>query len=950
MRIAEISSPEVRQTQPPDTITDLLSKLETLTAETERHSPESPLPDSITTNLRHVLSQLTPLSPFQNSIKLQIWKLSYRLWNACIDLSNFVRTSSCKVPEEHAKLRQVAADILFIAVDVTGVPSPYFKCASFFYKTGTIWHELCMYDFASNCFEKATDLTSKVDIMNVSDREERRLLLDLHIARSKTAWEVSDRNLAINLLNRSKRVLFGVADSYMALANQYMCFGKLVLSKSEACSANDAVKLMNEALELCEKGLRSVKKVDETLGLKELRLKTLRFMAASHLQRDEFDSVLKCVRVLRDGEKGEDHPSSSVLAMKAWLGLGRHGEAEKELKSMVGNKGIPEGVWVSAMESYLQAVGCSGVETAMGVFLGLLGRCHISAAAAFRVVQRVVADCLNGEGPRARAKVVAEFVSNDKVVALFSGEVAAKERSGMHALLWNCAADHFRSKDYEVSAELFEKSLLYVPHDIENRSLRAKGFRVLCLCHLALSHLDRAQEYIDEAAKLEPNIACVFLKFKICLQNNDHNGAITQVQAMPACIDFTPDFLSLSAHEAIACRALSVAVDSLSRLLTFFSMGKPMPTTEVIVFRTLITILIQQPQNEKEVLKYMKQAHSRFSDLGPERFFGSGEVGRRERNWFALNLWNIGLKSGQENNYDLCGELFRTCAEYYGVSIDGQMEGNNPMVCKSLILAVSAMLAGEKLSMNPLSDNEVKQAIDLLERAEKILMSGSMKTSIDDDQTTTIEPHFYFIYTLSAYDLYTRTNDTESKQLLLIKNYANSKHCNTNHLFQIGRNASEGPRPNTEVATFCFNTCISLLLSSASPDYQTVALILRKLITITGAHKCNAAADDDGNGNGNGNDDDGVYGMYKKAYRIMVGLKAGEYPVEEGKWLAITAWNRAALPVRLGQTVEAKKWMDMGLELAGRVPGMDTYKSCMEDFVSGVEKKVQSQGHLIVGS
>jgi len=222
----------------------------------------------------------------------------------------------------------------------------------------------------------------------------------------------------------------------------------------------------------------------------------------------------------------------------------------------------------------------------------------------------------------------------------------------------------------------------------------------------------------------------------------------------------------------------------------------------------------------------------------------------------------------------------------------------------------------------------------------QILMSGSTKTNTDDDQTTTIEPHFYFIYTLSAYDLYTRINDSESKQLLLIKNYANSKYCNTNHLLQIGLNASEGLRPNTEVAIFCLNTCISLLLSSSSPDYQTVALILRKLITITSVHKCNA--DDD--------DDDGVYVMYKKAYRIMVGLKAGEYPVEEGKWLAMTAWNRAALPVRLGQMVEAKKWMDMGLELAGRVAGMDTYKSCMEDFVSGVEKKVQSQGHLIVGS
>ncbi|KAL8206134.1 hypothetical protein R6Q57_009685 [Mikania cordata] len=941
MRIAEISSPDLRHTQSPDSTIDLLCKVEAVTTELERHSPESPLPESMPTNLRHILIQLSSLEPFQNSVKLHIWKLSYRLWNACIDLSNFICTSLSKITEEHAKLRQVSADLLYLAVDVSSVPSPYFKCASFFYKTGTIWHELRKYDLASNCFEKATDLTSKVEITNVSDREERRLLLDLHIARSKTAWEVSDRNLAINLLNRSKVVLFGVAENYIALVNQYMYFGKLVLSKNEVCSVNDALKLMSEALDLCEKGLRNVKKPDEILALKELRMKTLRFMAASHLQRDEFDSVLKCVRVLRDSEKGEDHPSSSVLAMKAWLGLGRHEEAEKELKSMVVNKGIPEGVWVSAIESYLQAVGTSGAETAMRVFLGLLGRCHISAGAAIRVIQRVVADCENGEGDRPRVKVVADFVSNDKVVALFSGELAAKERSGMHALLWNCAADHFRSKNYEVSAGLFEKSLLYVPHDIENRSLRAKGFRVLCLCHLALAHLDRAQEYIDEASKLEPNIACVFLKFKIYLQNNDYNGAITQVQAMPTCIDFTPEFLSLSAHEAIACRALSVAVDSLSRLLTFFSTGKPMPTTEVIVFRTLITILIQQPQNENEVLKYMKRAHSRFSDLGPERFFGTGEVGRREQNWFALNLWNIGLKSGQEKNYDLCGELFRMCAEYYGVNIDGQMKENNLMVCKSLILAVSAILAGEKLSKNHLLDNEVKQAIELLERAGKILMSATVNTCIDDDQTTMIEPHFYFIYTLSAYDLYARINDTESKQLLLIKNYANSKYCNTNHLLQIGLNSSEGPRPNTEVAAFCLNTCISLLLASSSPDYQTVALVLRKLITITSVHKGNA---DDGIG------DDGVYGMYKKAYRIMVGLKQGEYPVEEGKWLAMTAWNRAALPVRLGQVVEAKKWMDLGLELAGRVAGLDTYRSCMEDFVSRVEKKVQSQGHLIAES
>lgn len=86
-------------------------------------------------------------------------------------------------------------------------------------------------------------------------------------------------------------------------------------------------------------------------------------------------------------------------------------------------------------------------------------------------------------------------------------------------------------------------------------------------------------------------------------------------------------------------------------------------------------------------------------------------------------------------------------------------------------------------------------------------------------------------------------------------------------------------------------------------------------------------------------DDDAVYAMYKQAYGIMVGLKDGEYPAEEGKWLAITAWNRAAMPVCLGQTDAARKWMNVGLEVASKVPGMDAYRSCMEDFVAAFAGK-----------
>lgn len=436
MKIDDISSPELHD----DLRNQLCSQIESSIKDVEKYVAGTvALPDSFSTHLRRSLSQLNSLSPFPNSLKLHLWKLSYRLWNACVDLSNSDSNAARpkKHHEEHAKLRQVSADLLFLAAHVDGIPSPEFKSASFFYKTGLIWHDLRKFELANYCFEKASDLLSKVDIANVSEYEEKKLLLDLNIARSRTAWEVSDRNLAIALLSRSKNVLFAFAENYKALANQYLMFGKAMLSKNEVSGVNEALKLMNDALELCERGLTVVKRTGETSALKELRSKTLRFLGASHLQRDEFESVLKCVKVLREGEK-DQHPSLSVLAMKAWLGLGRFGEAEKELRGMVVDKGIPEGVWVSAVESYFQVVGAAGAPAVKGVFLGLLGRCHVSADAAIRVVNKVIGDPAGGgEEARLRAKVVSELVSDDRILTLLSGEDTSKERTAMHALLWN---------------------------------------------------------------------------------------------------------------------------------------------------------------------------------------------------------------------------------------------------------------------------------------------------------------------------------------------------------------------------------------------------------------------------------------------------------------------------------------------------------------------------------
>lgn len=291
------------------------------------------------------------------------------------------------------------------------------------------------FELASSCFERASDIVSKIDLTSVVDSDAKKLLLDLNIARARTAWQVSDRNLAMVLLSRAKGLMFGSPEHYKALGDEYLSFGKIELSKGETQAFREALKLMNEALDLFEKGLRVARGREDMIEFKALRSKTLRFISAVHLQVEEFESVIKCVRILRDGDCGDNHPSLPVLALKAWLGLGRHGEAEKELRGMIENKGIPESAWVSAVETYFEAVGGAGAETAMGVFMGLLGRCHVSAGAAVRVAHKVVGH--GGEVSEVRARVAAKLVSDERVLTLFRGETAAKQRKAMHTLLWN---------------------------------------------------------------------------------------------------------------------------------------------------------------------------------------------------------------------------------------------------------------------------------------------------------------------------------------------------------------------------------------------------------------------------------------------------------------------------------------------------------------------------------
>nr|XP_048322537.1 TPR repeat-containing protein ZIP4-like [Ziziphus jujuba var. spinosa] len=111
MKIAEISSPDHRQGHHDSQFQQqhhlhLVSQIESSIKQAENLSPGKPLPVTISDDLRKYLNQLSQLAPFPNSLKLLVWKLSYRLWNACVDLSNAASIRS-RYPSSSSSSRKI---------------------------------------------------------------------------------------------------------------------------------------------------------------------------------------------------------------------------------------------------------------------------------------------------------------------------------------------------------------------------------------------------------------------------------------------------------------------------------------------------------------------------------------------------------------------------------------------------------------------------------------------------------------------------------------------------------------------------------------------------------------------------------------------------------------------------------------------------------------------------
>ncbi|MCO5600500.1 hypothetical protein L7F22_054613 [Adiantum nelumboides] len=973
MQISEVSSEQSAATDVSNDPTCLSIKtLENLVAEVKQMAP------IISGEINQKLRNLIPTFPsrLNEDQKFRIWKLSYRIWNTCVEISNSLHPGQ-EVDEEHAKLRHLASDLLVVAGSIGAVHSSLSKTAMFYFKTGTIWHKLENHAMAAACFEKATELSNRAKdhhrtatISQNEVEEDEKFLFDLYMARARTAWELQQKALVRSLLGRARGMLKlsvsapSLTEMYEVLGEEFLHYGKVLLAKQDKASHAESIQFLEQAFEVCSDGLAAVTITNrdsnadddmlgkigrETLALNSMKFKVLRFLAAGHLQNDNFESVLKCVDILK---AGPDHASTPFLALKAYVGLKRLEEAEKEAYILIAQRSTPVDVCAAAIDVLIEGT-CgfmaqntrslqdaikkafaiaharfpSSKELIVKVLnklltqpLDLHSKKRVETALSIAVDETVVSSVLEGASARmSTAAIVSDFENEPN---------SGTAQQCIYTLLWNSAQEFFTTKDYSTSIQLFEASLMYLSQkEATYTERRAKSLRVLCICHLALGQYDRAFEYINEANK-----------FKVYLQMNDAEGAAKQVQEMFQCPDFEPDYLTLASHEAISCKCIGVAITALLRLLELScsaAKSSSVENKEAILIRNIIALSFQDSSQSSTALKYFKLARSRLRELGPEGFLGSGNMEEKEAQWYAGSAWNQGLDTAKSQEWGMCREFFSCAADFYEVLSD--TVENLEMRRASMMLAVGATLAGNREDAE--GSAILREAVSYLDRCWKVnvvpyldafahfkirLMeftlycfhrcTNSFKPAAGNDNTE--------IYlNLLSFEVKRRMKDNKA-QMEIICRCSTLPGFQPNLFYSMGM--CGGDSQDVEVSTAALEACLNLTLASSKPDYALVAATIRRMITVADTVR---------------RDSPRAMNLYKQAHQILLGLDTGVYPKEEVQWLISTAWNRASLHVRFNRYSLAEKWMNLALDMLKHAPAMENFRTVMLDNLSSVLKR-----------
>ncbi|KAI7839840.1 hypothetical protein COHA_006425 [Chlorella ohadii] len=679
-----------------------------------------------------------------------LWSAAAGLWNASIDLGSAegLAAAADSAAAAHtrvvATLRQAACDLCAPLAPGSLLPPYQANLVRFHFKAGQAWAELEELEAAEAALSRAAEAAAALAPLCFERRgrgpahqDAATLCFQIQLERLGVALRLGQEMLVGGLLGQ---VCTFAADERLP-ATESLAF-RLALIRAlrghgqalaEAGTPAAAVPLLSAAYEALTQmdlgadeaeGLGSVAAEAQAMGAQVLTL-----LAWCYVESGEGDQALSCLQALQQVVEGPaaDHYSHCFLTLRALLQLGRSGEAEAQLMSLVSHEEASAEACLAGLKAALAAPG--GAQLARSALSVVLERFAEEPAVAVELVRAALAQAAaaasasaggaDGAAPMAddnsgstgmadaeAAEAVALDVAADDRLIESLGEEPALRRQ-LAGLLYNHALLSLHSGRGGGAGLAFFSAALQLLGDGDSEGEGphpADCRRAQALCAMAAGQYDRALEFLDAAdAALPGALPTAMLRLSVHLAAGSSEGAAAAVADLASCPGAGADPLRVACCECLdvgqegaACQALELLLLRCTEARVAAAEGGASddspaeglsaPGYEATIFQNLIKLVLPaQPAAEEAepagaLAPNSSQAHaarsselarlfdalvSRMRAVGADAFFVQQDGRHAQLEWLALHAWNAGQAAGAAGELQQAAVLMAVCGELY---------------------------------------------------------------------------------------------------------------------------------------------------------------------------------------------------------------------------------------------------------------------------------------------
>lgn len=327
----------------------------------------------------------------------------------------------------------------------------------------------------------------------------------------------------------------------------------------------------------------------------------------------------------------------------------------------------------------------------------------------------------------------------------------------------------------------------------------------------------------------------------------------------------------------------------------------------------------------KEIFELLRDGYGSISRLGINVAFANKAEIESTLQYLADVAWNLGCYCGSKKWLCEWRDFFEQCDFLSSL----RQQSLEVLETRRVCCVMCATASIEQIEAGLDDESVYSTALVFLEKARSIHaeMTGAVGPKPSLDETPRAQSVWSLIYSLEA-QCYGGLRDQERLATLIeeVKSGKSPDPELLQRLASIAFNAQPHATGSAaqkhlrlQNAISCLQAAIDTLLLMPKIDVKRCSGLLRDLLGIQLCimTSCNLA-----------------FLTLKKSIGLME--EHPDFPNEERRWMARTAWDSAQMHCKTGKVLEAKRWAEAAIKCATGNPGLSTYIPRIQQFIEGL--------------